>query len=226
MGIRIKKLMGYSLSLEEIGDKICAPNMEWNCDEFLESERKWEEMCKEILDVQGRYSGDDWKKSPFTLERMYLEMVRDGDKSQGEDYVLDNLRTGMFYKFITYDNEFGDADTVLIRPLLSPKDWSRYDDAIDYIEANLQGHNGEPKVIRHNRTLYPFTNLMRKNPDSYMGIEEYWEPCYLDKPKFKEAIPTCTYSVMLILKYMGLVPEDRLADAVMLLRPTVYSYWC
>jgi hypothetical protein len=183
-------------------------------------------MCDEILEVQGRYSDDNWK-SPFPLDSMYLEMVRDGvsQEVRGRDYVLDELFSGAFYKYITYDKEFGDKDTVVIKPLTAPRSWSRYDDDIDYVESQLSGNVGEPLVVRHNRSLYPFTNLMRKNPDSYMGIEEYWEPCYLDKPEFKGAVPSCTYSVMLILKYMGIVPEDKLTDTIMLIRPTIYTYW-
>jgi hypothetical protein len=66
---------------------------------------------------------------------------------------------------------------------------------------------------------------MRKNPNHYLGIEKYWEPCYLDHPEYKNAVPHCTNSVMLMLKYTKLVPEDKLADTIMLFRPTIYSYW-
>jgi hypothetical protein len=46
-----------------------------------------------------------------------------------------------------------------------------------------------------------------------------------DNLDHKNAIPSCTYSVMLMLKYTKLVPEDKLADVIMLFRPTIYSYW-
>lgn len=223
MGIRIKKVMGYSLSLKEVAYSVCNPDMSWDNWEFLEDEGRWKAMCDEILSFDYSSQG---VKDPFLLERMYLEMARDDScKIDRSDYALGRLKRGDLREYVTYDDEFGCKDTVLFQPLLASEDWRRYDDSIDYIEAHLQNPSLEPKVMRHNRCLYPFTQLMRKNPDSFLGIEEYWEPCYLDNPKHKDAVPTCTYGVMMLLKYLGMVPEDRLADTIMLLRPTIYTYW-
>lgn len=223
MGIRIKKIMGYSLSLKEIADSVCEPDMSWDDCEFLEDEGRWQTMCDEILSYDYLAQGT---KDPFLLERMYLKMVRDSpEKIDRSDYSLNRLKNGSMFDYVTYDNEFGCKDTVLFQPLLASEDWRRYDDSIDYIEAHLQNPSLEPKVVRHNRCLYPFTNLMRKSPAGYLGIEEYWESCYLDNPKHKDAVPTCTYGVTMMLKYLGMVPEDKLADAIMLLRPTIYTYW-
>lgn len=222
MGIRIHKMMGYSLSLKEVADLVCNPDMSWAHGDFLEDEGKWREMCDEIL--SSNFPEKD-ARDPFFLERMSLERIRDNGKIDASDYSLNELKNGGFWRHITYNNEFGCSDTVLFQPLLASKDWSRYDNPIDYIESSLQNHSSEPQVIRHNRCLYPFISLMRENPDGYLGIEQYWEPCYLDNPKYKDAIPTCTFGVMMMLKYMKMVPEDKLSDAIMLFRPTIYTYW-
>lgn len=223
MGIRIKKIMGYSLSLKEVAEQVCAPDMTWDNCEFLEDEERWQTMCNEILSSDCPEKG---VKDPFFLEKMYLQMVKDeSDKIDPSDYVTYRLKNGSLFDYVTYNTESGCKDTVLIQPLLASEDWRRHDDSIDYIEAHLQSPSLEPKVVRHNRCLFPFINLMRRNPDSFMGIEEYWEPCYLDNPKHKDAVPTCTYDVMMILKYLNMVPEDKLADAIMLMRPTIYTYW-
>lgn len=213
MGIRIKKQMGYSLSLKEVEELVCAPDISWIHGEFMEDGDKWEQMCDEILREHNSRAKDSWK-SPFLMEQITI------------DEIKYDRRKRDFYRYINYDDEFGDKDTILFQPLLVPEDWSRYDDSIDYVEAHLDTTEIGPKVVRHNRALYPFINLMRKNPDSYLGIEEYWESCYLDNPEHKDAVPSCTYSVMLLLKYTGMVPEDKLADTIMLFRPTIYSYWC
>lgn len=223
MGIRIKKIMGYSLSLKEVEESICPPDMAWDDCEFLEDRGRWKAMCDEILSFNP--SGKECK-DPFILERMYLEMVRDNpDRTDKSEYSLNRLKRGDLWEYIKYDDEFGCKDTVLFQPMLASEDWYRFDDSIDYVEAHLQNPSLGPKVVRHNRCLYPFNNLMRKNPDSFLGIEEYWESCYLDSPKHKDAVPTCTYGVMMMLKYLNMVPEDKLADTIMLLRPTIYTYW-
>jgi hypothetical protein len=223
MGIRIKKLMGYSLSLKELNDLGIPFDMSWHNNDFLEDEDKWNEMCEEILSVYSQYGNDS--NNPFVLEHMYLGMLKETPKAFEKEYVVDRLRRASFYEFITYNDEYGDPDTILFQPLVSYKDWYRYANAIDYVEASLDDSLMKPKVVRHNHTLYPYSNLMKKNPDSYLGIEHYWESCYLDKPEFKDAVPTCTYSVMLMLKYMQIVSEENLADAIMTIRPTIYSYW-
>ena len=214
MGIRIKKEMGYSLSLKQLNDLGISTDMSWAHNNFLEDRDEWDLMCDEIISVANTYK----ENNPFFLESMYL----DGAKEKS-DYSLG--KGSGFYHYVTYDDEFGDEDTILFQPLVCSEDWSRCDDPVDYVEASLDESHPKPKVIRHNRTLYPFNNLMRKNGDSYLGIEQYWESCYLDNPKFKTAVPTCTYGVMMILKYMKLVSPENLADTIMTLRPTVYSYW-
>jgi hypothetical protein len=224
MGIRIKKRMGYSLSLKQLNDLGIYTDMSWAHNDFLEDTDKWNLMCDEIISVAKEYK--DRKDNPFFMESMYLKMSKEkSDEDISSDYSLRKLKGGEFYQYITYDDEFGDEDTILFQPLVCGENWSRYDDAIDYVEASLDETLMGPKVIRHNRTLYPFINLMRKNEESYLGIEQYWEPCYLDKSDFKSAVPTCTYGVMIILKYMEIVSPENLADTIMTLKPTIYSYW-
>lgn len=224
MGIRIKKMMGYGLSLKELNGLDIPIDMSWVGNEFLEDKDKWNLMCDEIISVAKEYKNK--KDNPFVMESMCLKMSKEkSDEDISSDYSLSKLKNGNFYQYITYDDEFGDKDTILFQPLIGFKQWFRYDDDIDYVEASLDETLMEPKVIRHNHTLYPFINLMRKDPDSYLGIEQYWESCYLNNPDFKEAVPTCTYGVMLILKYMEIVPPEKLADAIMTLKPTIYSYW-
>lgn len=224
MGIRIKKMMGYSLSLKQLNDLGISTDMSWVHNNFLEDKDEWNLMCDEIISVAKEYK--DKVNNPFVMESMYLKMIKEkSNEDISSDYSLGKLKDREFYQYITYDDEFGDKDTILFQPLICCEDWSRYDDSIDYVEASLNESLTEPKVIRHNRTLYPFINLMRKNEDSYLGIEQYCKSCYLDNPNFKNAVPTCTYGVMIILKYMKLVSPENLADTIMTLRPTIYSYW-
>ena len=224
MGIRIKKKMGYSLSLHDLKRLEIPIDMSWSNNEFLEDTDKWNSMCDEIISVARKYKNR--KDNPFVMESMYLRMSKEkSDEEISSDYSLSKLKGAAFYRYITYDDEYGDEDIILFQPLVCGKRWSRYDDDIDYVEASLDETLMETRVVRHNHCLYPFTNLMRKNQESYLGIEQYWESCYLDNPEFKDAVPTCTYGVMMILKYMQIVPEDKLADAIMTLKPTIYSYW-
>lgn len=91
MGIRICKIMGYSLSLKEVADLVCNPDMSWAHGDFLEDEVKWREMCEEIL--SSNFPEKD-AKDPFFLERMYLEVIRDKEKIDASDYSLNRLKEG------------------------------------------------------------------------------------------------------------------------------------
>lgn len=102
MGIRIKKIMGYSLSLKEIADSVCEPNMSWDDCEFLEDGGRWQAMCDEILSSDYLAQGT---KDPFLLERMYLKMVRDSpEKIDRFDYSLNRLKRGDLSEYVTYDD--------------------------------------------------------------------------------------------------------------------------
>jgi hypothetical protein len=208
MGIRINKKLGFGLDLREVS-KICQPDMSWNNDfyDYMENAVLWEKFKEEMLQLK---TSDGFKgPSDVFFENYSLE---------------ENREKQNFYNFVTYDDEFGDKNLILFQPITSSKDWSRYNDSIDYVEESIKP-SAIPNFTQFNNTLYPYIKLMQPNPEAFMGIETYWVSCYKDRPEYKDAVPFCTYGVMMMLKYMNLVPEDKLVDTIMLIRPTIYTYW-
>lgn len=148
MGIRIKKQMGYSLSLKQLNDLGIPTDMSWEDNNFLEDTEKWDSMCDEIISVAKQYK--DEKDNPFFMESMYLRMIEEKSVEDiSSDYSLSRLKGGNFYQYITYDDEFGDEDTILFQPLIGCHQWSRYDNDMDYVEASLDETLMGPKVVVH-----------------------------------------------------------------------------
>jgi len=142
MGIRIRRKLGYGLTdvqYDKEGWKFSDPRI--NASSFLldyETDkpdmadyREWLETNAEDTFVEGWYFSD--------LDEEKCRRCRPEDR-------LDEL--------VTHDPEFGEPGVLLIRPL-GYRDWQRYDDSIDYYDANM-GVGAEPCVKLIDGGLYPF----------------------------------------------------------------------
>jgi len=142
MGIRIRRKLGYGLTdvqYDKEAWKFSDPRI--NASSFLldyETDkpdmadyREWLETNAEDTFVEGWYFSD--------LDEEKCRRCRPEDR-------LDEL--------VTHDPEFGEPGVLLIRPL-GYRDWQRYDDSIDYYDANM-GVGAEPCVKLIDGGLYPF----------------------------------------------------------------------
>ncbi len=198
MGIRISLCVGYGLDITGMNtDKL-------NDYEFLENTEIFKQYIEEIAanDISHEYS-----------------LVK---------YLIESQKINSFYELITYDSEFGYDDKLLMYPIGFKKEWRRYGDTLDCFnyEANNDPKDWMSLSWKEKKgTLYPYTGLMKHNADLPLGIEVYWESCYLDKEEFKSAVPYAPIHLWFLIKYLELVPENEITNTFLKLKPTVYTYW-
>lgn len=135
-----------------------------------------------------------------------------------------------FYETISYDSEFAFEDKLLLHPLGYAESWSRYANTLDAFIYEAYQEPGEfdlmPEWREKPGTLYPFFGLMRANPDKPLGVEEYWEPCYLDKKEHRGATPKAPMHLWHMIRHLQLTDTDEATTAAFLsLRPTFMRWW-
>jgi hypothetical protein len=196
MGIRIKKAIGYGLDVSDM-------NTDFISDfDNMESKEVFQNFVNEV--------------------RLWGEET--DDLSTKLHFHENMLETVQFYTNVIWDDEFGFDDKVLLIPIGQENFWKRYDDIIDYTEH--RGDDLESRWVPLKGGIYPYTGeLVRKNPDKPLGIEQYWVPCYLESPEHKDAIPMPPVHLWFMIKHLKLVPEKDVTDAFLSLRPTMYIYW-
>lgn len=231
MGIRIHKSLGYGLTDVEKDD----PRINWGS--FLltgEGDRN---------DV-GVYNG-------------WLMMAKDRDDLSPldawwlNDHAAEQRRVWMT-DCIAYSPEYGLPNVLVLRPLAC-RDWSRYDDAIDYVVAtHLEGpeqSGNRVEVLKHQ--IYPFSHYV----DAITGeqitgdVYSWWRlqgNLFPSSPSEVAQIEQSQDTAALRLGYDGnaearerVVPkvpdEIRMIaeyadlftdpDTVRALRPMLYTYW-
>lgn len=190
MGIRIHKSLGYGLDMSGFDYKIT--------NDVLENE-KW------FKDLKTFFQDND--PDDYRMEKMYLKLYE--NNKQDQKYLYDH---------VIHDSEFGLENFIQFIPIGHAHYWKRYDDIIDYYEYT--DDDLSPQIRWLNRPIYPYLNLMRKNPDKPFGIETYQNDRGTKQSNF--AVPV---SVMGMMHLLNIFPDDKLVDMFMMLRPCIYTYW-
>lgn len=205
MGMRIKTAIGYGLSLDGL-DRYWLSNRWSNEDGF-------DALSQTIVDDILTNKPKDRSKSAMTSDHIFF-----GPKSQEE-------RPFSLEKHIFYDDEFFMPDHVLIHPFPFGEKWSRSDDDIDYFrDLTFQGDEAlQPIWKETKRAIYPYTGLMRPNPEWHLGIESYMESCYMDgnTTNLTAFVPL---QIMFVIKHLFRIPEEELISHFMRITP-VYARW-
>ena len=208
MGIRMHLAVGYGLDLNIFGDlRADHSQLSYDEDGAMENKKRFAEFKADFL----RWCEEVGNEG--LMDKMIFHENCDPPKQ--------------LYQMVSYDSEFGFEDKVLLTPSMSRKNWSRYGDLLDAFLYEAQDTDIDyiPQWIEKPGTLYPYVGLMRANPDMPLGVEKYWESCYLDDPKHKDAIAWAPWHLWFVIKHLRLWPEDKTTEAFLSLRPTIYRCW-
>lgn len=212
MGIRIHKSIGYGLDLAKIDG--------FNSESFSEAYSNFAEYKPADLynDMLAGYNEHD--SNDDRLDRVMIKQC-EGKISP--------------YEHVIYDEEFGAPDFVQFIPVPFQKrenGWRHYDDQVDYYEFFAR-YGSDPEnwsVVEwiEGRNLYPYNNYMRKDDTKSFGVGTYYEDAYRvqrDARNGKVHIPAVPLHILVTMKLMNFVPENKLVDTFMLLKPSIYTYW-
>lgn len=202
MGIRMNKAVGWGLDLTGMNRSVIDNY------EKLEDGKRFERFKKDVLSYVSEHHD--------LVEKMTFH------ENMNPPTELRSM--------IRYDPEFGLADKMLLMPSGQHENWHRYGDLLDVFEYEARRIYDDPDWMmpewnEKKGTLYPYSGLMRANPEEPYGIEFYWEPCYLDKERTKDAIPKAPMHLYFLIKHLELVPEDKLTETFLSLRPTIYIWF-
>lgn len=234
LGIRISKTLGYGLS-----------DVKTDKDGLITDSRFRPEFIDDIHELSGF---EKWLKKNKSDATIMLASLLGINPHQAKMAVM--ILTNGFYgkdalntNVIKYDSEFGLSNVMLLTPPES-KDWQRYDDIIDYIEAD----DAEPQYVdlfkdNFRCGIYPHDtmilipgrkNLIPKNKGTLSGGDYNMMTGRYDK-KLKATVrkdilqhlkedwtPKIPESLLLFSLYakMFVRPLD-----VFQLRPMIYIYW-
>lgn len=152
MGIRIHKFIGYGLNDLKFDDQERLIDDRINNDAlgsttYLDGSDKeyWE-----WLEAVNNDREEPWEKN--FLDAHYLK-----------EKIEKKSKTDWIFDCIAHNPEYGRASTIVIRPF-SCKDWSRYDDVIDYMEETYlyepsKKYSYMPRVDVFKHGIYPFNAL-------------------------------------------------------------------
>lgn len=206
MGIRIKKSLGYGLDLSKV-EGLDYEKLHESISDFCELSN--EEAYQKLYDGVNEFDPDN-----KTIELHFVKLC-------GGNVTP--------YRHVIYDEEFGDKNILQFTPAKSGKDegWYRRDDPLDYYEySNRYGWDDlAPRIDWLDEPIYPYVNLMKKNQELPFGIEKYWIPIYKEVDPNGKHVPYVPLHIMVTMKLLNFVPEEKLVDTFMMLRPCIYTYW-
>jgi len=203
MGYRMKLTMGYGLSLSK--------------NPMLDPSKLHFENLEDF----------------YRFERWHLETIEfaNNQQSLAEKFaLLENNPATNLYDMITYDDEFGDHDLLVLKPASSRDSWTRYGDLLDAYTWEAQCAASGNDLCQTcwmpiPTPLYPYVGLMRPNADEPLGIEKYWGPFHSDEEEQKEKIPWAPWHLWFLLRAVFDLTNEQTTQAFLSLRPGVYRYW-
>lgn len=134
-----------------------------------------------------------------------------------------------FVDLVVYSPEFGLKDKLLFVPSGQRDTWARYGNLLDIFQYEAYrplDNQQDSEWLEKPGTLYPYVGLMRANPDAPLGVEEYWDPFYLDREETRHAIPTAPRHLWFLIKHLRLNrPGESVTEAFLTLRPTFYRHF-
>lgn len=160
MGIRIHKCLGYGLN---------------------DIKTKKGKIVDERFNLVDGYfaSGDTEEDFKFEDFKTYLKNLDDKMRKEKKSSMIaldimtlkESNKFYDFYNVIHYENEYGLKNVLLIQPF--HKDWSRYDDMMDYIENPTKNR---VKIL--DRALYPYLSFTNKQTKlNHMVVDDYNIDC-------------------------------------------------
>lgn len=227
MGIRIHKSIGYGLS------DVQASNYDIHDERFNLEDGYFKDRNENDFTIQGlkNYIQEqhDKEKNDAGYSMLTFELLK---LEENEWYDI--------HQFVSHNGEFGLPEVLMFQPPM--KDWSRYDDIIDYIEDEKQ----ENKVRLLNRAIYPYEFWINKDTGKSTFEVEGRNYHYLhirqainfgfeyDPDKLKEAgfdsmedadqkiVPGIPDFIICLCKYLKIFKDDK---NIFDLKPMVYSFW-
>jgi hypothetical protein len=234
MGMRIHKRLGYVLD---------------------DVESKDFDITDDRFNLKDGYFGLDYegREARFTLKG-FTKYISAQHKKEMENekfsmltFDLHNLKKNVknILDMVCFESEFGLPNVVMFQP--PSKDWSRWDDIIDYMEA---GGNGEDKLNILGRPIYPYemwVNLKTglnhvykddirfelyeirrlinwsKEEKSGLGLKaiESWGFDSIEDAE-KNIVPGVPEIVKHLCIYLKVFNDDNTVNG---LKPAVYTYW-
>jgi hypothetical protein len=219
MGIRIHKKIGYGL-VDVKTKKYNIVDTRFNMKDGY--------FSKDVYD-QEEYNFDEFRK--------HIDNILKKDNSIS--MLLGQLpkKNLNFYDVITHNAEYGLSKVVLFQPFY--KDWSRYDNIIDYMEVT----ESIPTVKPLNRCIYPFESYINLNTGlPYIEINNNKLYCHdiLRDAKFygssfikeigfsnikelkNNIVPIVPEIIKEYCKWLKVFNDD---STILTLKPLVYTYW-
>jgi len=239
MGIRIHKSIGYGLT-DVIADK-----------------DNWDLRTDSRFDPDGYMFKDE---DTFTLTG-FVEYLDKRIKELGEDdhdsfqlrllkHQIDagEIKHHSYFPSIIYDMEFGSSEVMLFIPPSSIKNWSRYDDMIDYYDPanHLEDGGITESVIKIDRPLWPweaYVNIKTYPPVRLTGVQYQLHNTIrnlgfeqlVDPDKSLELmgvdtkeeldeliVPIIPTELVELIKYLKIFKN---MEDIYQLRPMIYGYW-
>lgn len=234
MGIRIHKFLGYGLTdVENDGYWPTDPRINAK----VLSDLMWDQSSKEYIEwLDQKYTDADIVRGEWNLDRFIVR-----------DYGEEKLKDFSFSDCFAYQGEYGMPNVLVLKPL-SMNDWSRFDDAIDYMaETHLYSSLTDPQANRIDsfglHGLYPWSSIYMdartgdRLQDGILWVRLFWDPPPPDGAKLAVAkhlgfenveeaeaniTPVVPVEVRDVAEFAGLFTSD---DVWLQLKPMLYTYW-
>lgn len=209
MGTRMKVAVGYGLKLEGLNTSFVSESKN------MENRTLFRHFTQHAL--------ADAEERKDIQDKMSMRFAIHPSESRPKNPIT------AFYETVDYDPEFAFDDRLILYPLGYKEQWSRYGNLLDTFIWEATGpddYEAIPEWVDKKGTLYPFIGLMRPNPDHPHGIEKFWEPCYLDKPEFKDSVPYAPMHLWHLIKHLKLTRDDaHTTEAFLSMRPVFMRWW-
>jgi len=236
MGIRIHKAIGYGLT------------------DVIADLDNWDLRNDSRFNPNGyMFAGEnDFTRNGFTeYLNSRIEELGNVDFDQFDLRLLKRQIEPMMkelYNSVIYDMEFGNPEVILFIPPTSVKNWTMYDDIIDYYDPANHSEDGgiTESVIKIDRPLWPWesyiniksmppTRLTGMQYQAYntirnLGFERMKSPEVMLKSvgvATKEEldayiVPIIPAELVELIKYLKIFTDDKY---IYQLRPMIYGYW-
>lgn len=220
MGMRIQVGLGYALDLFK---------HELDTDIFNsqhESDGVWRDLgfqiIQEVQNSKPKKEEQELRRDSMFTDRIHFSQKRLED---GDSFDLNEL--------VDFQEEFFREDVAVFKPFPFGNRWKRRDDDIDYHQAGfLRDRIGEPTetiLKRSIQGIYPYLGLMRLNEEWNYGVENFVEPFYVDRWEKgdlqEEPIPYIPLQILIMIKHMFGLSEEKALECFMTMRPCYYRYW-
>lgn len=237
MGIRIHKALGWGLSDVQPGTD---PRVNWGAEPFRYEGRAGAEYAAWVEENSCARQPDApyW----FTLDRALLS---------SRSPEAERFRAARVWESVTYSPEYGMPEVLVIRPF-TQREWSRFDDAIDFAAESVDHPGAENRCQPVRGGIFPHTGLFmdaETGENLPHGVIEWVrvrnaiadqgrDPDEMDQALMKLAAQLTPYATRAEAdaRIVPRVPEEIRDVAAFLrlftgdtvwrqLRPLLYTYW-